>query len=84
MNLPALRNVSFRYPGSESYALHNVSFKIEAGQLCVSSYLHKYVLHSMELLAAYTDHRWRERLREEHDLETDLTHIRPDRGDDLR
>ncbi|KAF8554561.1 P-loop containing nucleoside triphosphate hydrolase protein [Imleria badia] len=29
------RNVSFRYPGSESYALHNVSFKIGAGQLCV-------------------------------------------------
>ncbi|KAG8220222.1 P-loop containing nucleoside triphosphate hydrolase protein [Butyriboletus roseoflavus] len=29
------RNVSFRYPGSESYALHNVSFKIGAGQLCI-------------------------------------------------
>ncbi|KAL4265122.1 Type 1 protein exporter [Pleurotus pulmonarius] len=29
------RNVSFKYPGSEEYALHNVSFKIERGQLCV-------------------------------------------------
>ncbi|KAH7884022.1 P-loop containing nucleoside triphosphate hydrolase protein [Phlebopus sp. FC_14] len=29
------RNVSFRYPGAEKYALHNVSFKINAGQLCV-------------------------------------------------
>ncbi|KAF9242363.1 P-loop containing nucleoside triphosphate hydrolase protein [Melanogaster broomeanus] len=29
------RNVSFRYPGTERYALHNVSFKIGAGQLCV-------------------------------------------------
>lgn len=26
------RNVSFRYPGSEEYALKNLSFKIEAGQ----------------------------------------------------
>ena len=33
---PAPRNVSFRYPGSESYALRNTSFKIGAGQLCVS------------------------------------------------
>ncbi|KAH9930399.1 P-loop containing nucleoside triphosphate hydrolase protein [Epithele typhae] len=29
------RNVSFRYPGSDMYALKNVSFKIAAGQLCV-------------------------------------------------
>ncbi|KAG1746810.1 P-loop containing nucleoside triphosphate hydrolase protein [Suillus lakei] len=29
------RNVSFRYPGSEKYALQNVSFTIGAGQLCV-------------------------------------------------
>ncbi|KIJ59811.1 hypothetical protein HYDPIDRAFT_118060 [Hydnomerulius pinastri MD-312] len=29
------RNVSFQYPGTEKYALHNVSFKIGAGQLCV-------------------------------------------------
>ncbi|KAI8983177.1 P-loop containing nucleoside triphosphate hydrolase protein [Trametes punicea] len=29
------RNVSFRYPGSELYALRDVSFKLEAGQLCV-------------------------------------------------
>ncbi|OJA13412.1 hypothetical protein AZE42_05944 [Rhizopogon vesiculosus] len=29
------KNVSFQYPGAEKYALQNVSFKIEAGQLCV-------------------------------------------------
>ncbi|KAG2034311.1 P-loop containing nucleoside triphosphate hydrolase protein [Suillus americanus] len=29
------RNVSFQYPGAEGYALRNVSFKIEAGRLCV-------------------------------------------------
>ncbi|EDR16100.1 uncharacterized protein LACBIDRAFT_301848 [Laccaria bicolor S238N-H82] len=28
-------DVSFKYPGSESYALRRVSFKIEKGQLCV-------------------------------------------------
>ena len=31
------RNVSFRYPGSDQYALRNVSFKLSAGQLCVST-----------------------------------------------
>ncbi|EIW86264.1 P-loop containing nucleoside triphosphate hydrolase protein [Coniophora puteana RWD-64-598 SS2] len=29
------KNVSFQYPGTDGYALRNVSFKIEAGQLCV-------------------------------------------------
>ncbi|KAF5355839.1 hypothetical protein D9756_004318 [Leucocoprinus leucothites] len=29
------RNVSFKYPGSHEWALRNVSFKIERGQLCV-------------------------------------------------
>jgi len=29
------RNVSFRYPGNETAALENVSFKIRSGQLCV-------------------------------------------------
>jgi len=28
-------NVSFKYPGSDTYALRNTSFKIEQGQLCV-------------------------------------------------
>lgn len=31
------RHVSFRYPGAEKYALRDVSFKIGAGQLCVSN-----------------------------------------------
>ncbi|KAH8101550.1 P-loop containing nucleoside triphosphate hydrolase protein [Cristinia sonorae] len=29
------RNVSFKYPGTDEYALRDVSFKLEAGQLCV-------------------------------------------------
>jgi ABC-type multidrug transport system fused ATPase/permease subunit len=29
------RNVSFKYPGSETLALRDVSFKIDKGQLCV-------------------------------------------------
>lgn len=29
------RNVSFVYPGAQNYALQNVSFKLEQGQLCV-------------------------------------------------
>ena len=36
------RNVSFMYPGSNAYALRNISFKIEQGQLCVGSFL---ILH---------------------------------------
>jgi len=31
------RHVSFKYPGSETHALRDVSFKIEKGQLCVRS-----------------------------------------------
>ena len=33
------RNVSFQYPGKDDFALRDVSFKIEKGQLCVSSLL---------------------------------------------
>jgi ABC-type multidrug transport system fused ATPase/permease subunit len=32
----ALRNVSFRYPTKDDFALRDVSFKVEKGQLCVS------------------------------------------------
>jgi ABC-type multidrug transport system fused ATPase/permease subunit len=39
MSIYARRNVSFRYPGSETYALRNTSFKIKQGQLCVSPLL---------------------------------------------
>ena len=37
--LPAPRSVSFRYPSSDDFALRDVSFKIEKGQLCVSPVL---------------------------------------------
>ena len=30
------RNVSFKYPGSDAWALKDVSFKVERGKLCVS------------------------------------------------
>ena len=33
------RNVSFRYPGKDDFALRNISFKVEKGQLCVSATL---------------------------------------------
>ncbi|KAK7688165.1 hypothetical protein QCA50_008535 [Cerrena zonata] len=29
------RHVSFKYPGSEEFALHDISFKLKQGQLCV-------------------------------------------------
>ena len=29
------RNVSFKYPGADQYALRNVSFSLDPGQLCV-------------------------------------------------
>ena len=34
--LCARRNVSFRYPNKEDFALRDISFKIEKGRLCVS------------------------------------------------
>ena len=38
------RNVSFKYAGSEADALHNVSFKILSGQLCVHCFA--FMMHS--------------------------------------
>lgn len=35
LHSPPNRNVSFKYPGSETLALRGVSFKIDKGQLCV-------------------------------------------------
>jgi ABC-type multidrug transport system fused ATPase/permease subunit len=35
MFLIALRDVSFKYPGSNTYALQHVSFRVQQGQLCV-------------------------------------------------
>ena len=51
---PVLRNVSFRYPGSDGFVLRDVSFKIEKGQLCVSpinilSFGLRYMPDSLEL-----------------------------------
>ena len=40
------RNVSFKYPDREEYALRNVSFRIEQGHLCVRMPF----VHSRELL----------------------------------
>lgn len=34
-HLPSNRNVSFRYPGSETLVLRDISFKVDKGQLCV-------------------------------------------------
>jgi len=33
-----LRNVAFKYPGSEKYALRDISFRVEQGQLCAIIY----------------------------------------------
>lgn len=71
----APRNVSFRYPGSENYALNDVSFKIGAGQLCVRSSLHEDVFKFAERSSTHTGHRRREWFWEEYDFETDITHI---------
>lgn len=37
---PSNRNVSFKYPGSETLVLRNISFKIGKGQLCVRNPLY--------------------------------------------
>lgn len=46
------RNVSFTYPGGNDYALRDVSFKINPGQLCVRSprlWLITHPFHSIQL-----------------------------------
>lgn len=43
----AYRNVSFKYPGSDDYALRNVSFKVDRGQLCVRLFRSGSVLSSV-------------------------------------
>lgn len=40
------RNVSFKYPGTTEYALKDVSFKLEAGQLCVSAEVDHEISHA--------------------------------------
>jgi ABC-type multidrug transport system fused ATPase/permease subunit len=42
MALSSHRNVSFKYPGCEEWALRKVSFRIEKGQLCVREYSHRF------------------------------------------
>lgn len=69
------RNVSFRYPGAEKYALQNVSFTIGAGQLCVST-----VPFVMLFLTVLVGHCRSERLWQKHNLETHMPHLRPDGG----
>jgi len=64
----AYRNVSFKYPGTEKYALRNVSFKIGAGHLCVGLVPCCMHTHLIDLLG----HRRRERFWEEHHLEIDF------------
>jgi hypothetical protein len=63
-----LRDVSFKYPGSEKYALRGISFRVERGQLCViiSHYTlrgHKVNSHPLNIAG----HPWFERIREKHD-----------------
>jgi energy-coupling factor transporter ATP-binding protein EcfA2 len=67
-----VRNVSFRYPGAEKYALQNVSFTIGAGQLCVSTT--SFVIHFLTMIL---DHCRGERLWKKHSLETHFPHLRP-------
>jgi ABC-type multidrug transport system fused ATPase/permease subunit len=51
------RNVSFKYPGTEKFALRKVSFKIEPGRLCVGvlplqadDYDHAKTLHDSQII----------------------------------
>ena len=44
-----LRNVSFKYPGNETYALRDISFKVEQGQLCVITWILYDWSHKSEL-----------------------------------
>jgi len=69
------RNVSFQYPDKEKHALQNVSFKIEAGQLCVCT-----PASAMLFITVTVGDCWGEWFWKEYDLETDCPHLRPNRG----
>ena len=49
-----LRNVAFKYPGSEKYALRDISFRVEQGQLCVIAYA---LLEARGGLKCHSSHR---------------------------
>jgi hypothetical protein len=64
------RNVSFRYPGSEKYALRDVSFEVGPGQLCVRpSVLYPYRYESRLTSHRVVGHPWSQWVREKHNRE---------------
>lgn len=68
-------DVSFKYPGSESYALRHVSFKIEKGQLCVGA-----LFQLVSIFHIVLGHRRCQRIRKKHHSQTRHKTIRPVRG----
>jgi hypothetical protein len=75
--MTVFRNVSFQYPDRETFALQNVSFKIEASQLCVSL-----SIFAIFFITGNVGNCWRKRLWKEYDFETHFPHLRSDRGHD--
>jgi len=80
-SLPVPRNVSFRYPSSGDFALRDVSFKIEKGQLCVSPVLLVSAFRCMPDSQA-KGYRWDQRFWEEHRAQINAPTVRPHRGCD--
>ena len=66
------RDVSFKYPDADKYALKNISFKLLPGQLCVCN--SSIVMHFLTEDASLGDSReeWR---REKHHIEAHRTPI---------
>lgn len=64
--------MSFKYPGQEYYALRNVSFRIEPGQLCVSPTISYTRINGDIFSVGYRRH---ERVWQEHYLEVNLTNL---------
>jgi ABC-type multidrug transport system fused ATPase/permease subunit len=68
------RDVSFQYPGSEEYALRNISFKVGPGQLCVCFLLGVYV-QTLLIFVIFIGHYRFERIRKEHDSKACSSYI---------